>query len=135
MHVIGLGHDMQAVSEVESCSGLLEPDAMFTGNELAMIGRNAEPARCMASLFSCKEAFFKAIPVQQGWHWCELELGHDERGRPHFTYSGQLKKLMHAKHWTACVSVSHSGHYVSSCVLIQQAQHTQSANSSALTDQ
>jgi holo-[acyl-carrier protein] synthase len=117
--VVGIGHDLQLLSELEGRPALSEPELLFSVRELevtaaAGCGRLLE----LATRFSVKEAFFKALPVQSGWLWCELELERNEQGRPFLNFRGALRQLMAYHGWTAQVSVSHSGAYVSSFVVI-----------------
>jgi holo-[acyl-carrier protein] synthase len=117
--IVGIGHDLQLVHELEGREALCERDVVFGALELSKAVNGPSPLRALATLFSVKEAFFKAIPVQSGWFWCELELQRDERGRPHFGFTGALAELMETHHWSAQVSISHCGPYVSTVVLLQ----------------
>ena len=120
--IIGIGHDLELCEELAGRQSLFEPNVMFTEHELvlAVEGKDdAERLIALATLFSAKKAFFKALPVQSGWLWCELELLRDGAGRPHFRYGGALGELMLREGWSALLSISHGGAYVSSVVLLQ----------------
>jgi holo-[acyl-carrier protein] synthase len=116
-----IGHDLQLISEMDERTELAEPGVMFTEAELCVTRGTRDHARCIAALFSVKEAFFKAIPLQSGWFWTELELDHEASGRPTLRFTGALAQLMRERAWTADVSLSHSGQYVSSFVVIHDA--------------
>jgi holo-[acyl-carrier protein] synthase len=113
--IVGIGHDLQAVGEMEGRPALVEPELVFTPSE---VDRAAGRTERFAALFSAKEAFFKAMPLQAGWCWTDLEIGHEQSGRPVVRCHGELERLMRRQGWNAKVSISHSGTYVSVVAII-----------------
>jgi holo-[acyl-carrier protein] synthase len=118
---MGLGHDLQAVSELEAARALREPDVFFTEAELAQVERAASPEESLAAVFSAKEALFKALPAVEGWFWTDAELVHDRRHAPRFRFHGALARAVSREGWQVAVSLSHSGGFVSTVVLVTRA--------------
>ena len=118
---MGLGHDLQSVSELEAAQGLLEPDVFFTAAELARISRAPSPRESLAAGFCAKEALFKALPPIDGWFWTDAELLHDARHAPRFQFHGVLGEHLSREGLRVVVSLSHSGGFVSAVVVVTHA--------------
>ncbi|MDY7227238.1 holo-ACP synthase [Hyalangium rubrum] len=116
--LIGLGHDLQALEELQPLEGLWEPGAFFTEAEAARFEWSPSPVESLAAGFSSKEALFKALPPIEGWYWTDAELHHDERHAPHFRFHGVLREFMERQGWYAKLSISHSGGFVSTVVIV-----------------
>ncbi|XXF75587.1 holo-ACP synthase [Myxococcaceae bacterium GXIMD 01537] len=116
--LIGLGHDLQALHELRDVEGLWEPGVFFTEEETARFRRSASPVESLAAGFSCKEALFKALPRVEGWFWTDAEVVHDERHAPRFRFHGALRAHLEQRGWSALLSISHSGGFVSTVVLV-----------------
>lgn len=116
--LIGLGHDLQALHEMERVEDLWEPGIFFTERETARCRQSRAPLESLAACFSSKEALFKALPPLMGWHWTDAEVLHDERSAPHFSFHGVLREHMERNGWRALLSISHSGGFASSVVLV-----------------
>ncbi|MBU8896866.1 4'-phosphopantetheinyl transferase superfamily protein [Corallococcus sp. M34] len=116
--LIGLGHDLQAVHELESVEGLREPGVFFTQAELAHFARASSPHESLAAGFSAKEALFKALPPVDGWFWTDAELHHDARHAPRFEFHGALREHAEREGWHTLLSLSHSGGFVSTVVVV-----------------
>jgi holo-[acyl-carrier protein] synthase len=116
--LIGLGHDVQALRELECVEGLWEPGVFFTEEETARFQRSRVPLESLAGCFSSKEALFKALPRVEGWFWTDAEVLHDERHAPRFRFHGALREHLARQDWEARLSVSHSGGLVSTVVLV-----------------
>ncbi|MEV4439111.1 holo-ACP synthase [Streptomyces sp. NPDC049577] len=116
---VGLGHDLQLVSEVEGASALKEPGVFFTPAELRRIASATSPAESLAGGFSAKEALFKALPAAgETWFWTDAELVHDRHGAPRFHARGPLADHLARHRLRVSVSLSHSGGFVSSVVIV-----------------
>ncbi|MEE1930314.1 4'-phosphopantetheinyl transferase superfamily protein [Streptomyces sp. TRM 70351] len=121
--LIGLGHDLQAVSELEATVALREPGVFFTPAELRHFAAAATPLESMAGGFAAKEALFKALPTASGtWFWTDAELVHDRRGAPGFAAHGALAEHLARRRLRVRVSISHSGGFVSSVVVVTGAR-------------
>jgi holo-[acyl-carrier protein] synthase len=116
--LIGLGHDLQLISELEVASGLREPGVFFTEGELRRFASSVVPLQSMAGGFAAKEALFKALPATGStWFWTDAELVHDRHGAPAFRTHGALADHLARHGLRVSVSLSHSGGFVS-CVVI-----------------
>lgn len=119
--LIGLGHDLQRISEIEAARALCEPDLFFTEAEMARLSRAARPGESIAAAFAAKEALFKALPPIDGWYWTDAELVHDARNAPAFRFHGALAARLATLGANAAVSMSHSGDFASAVVVVAHA--------------
>ncbi|MFE9426739.1 thioesterase family protein [Kitasatospora sp. NPDC006697] len=120
--MIGLGHDLQQVREVEAATGLREPGVFFTAAELRRIDSARQPSQSLAGAFAAKEALFKALPRAAGtWFWTDAELVHDRHGAPSFRAHGALAELLARQDLSVHLSISHSGGFASATVLVSSA--------------
>jgi holo-[acyl-carrier protein] synthase len=116
--LIGLGHDLQLVSELAAARALLEPDVFFTSQELRRFASAVVPMASLAGGFAAKEALFKALPAEETWFWTDAELIHDRRGAPRFRVHGSLASHLARRRLQVSVSISHSGGFASSVVVV-----------------
>jgi holo-[acyl-carrier protein] synthase len=117
--LIGLGHDLQALHELEGREGLWEPGVFFTEAEMVRFRASRSPVESLAAGFSAKEALFKALPRIDGWFWTDAEILHDERHAPGFRFHGVLREHVERHGWQALLSISHSGGFVSTVVIVE----------------
>jgi holo-[acyl-carrier protein] synthase len=116
--LIGLGHDLQLIGEVDLASALREPDVFFTSGELRRFASSVVPEQSLAGGFAAKEALFKALPAMgETWFWTDAELIHDRHGAPQFHTHGALAGHVAHRRLLLSVSISHSGGFAS-CVVI-----------------
>ena len=116
--LIGLGHDIQLISQLEDAQALRQPGLFFTERETSRFSAQPQPIESLAATFSAKEALFKALPKVEGYFWTDIEVIHDERGRPGYFLQGVLRQWFLRSDWRAYLSISHSGDYVSAVALI-----------------
>lgn len=116
--LIGLGHDLQRVSEFDNCLALRQPGLFFTELETRHFHLQAQPIQSLAATFSAKEALFKALPTADAFFWTDIEVTHDEYGKPGYWLHGRLGQISLQSGWRICLSISHSGEYVSTVALI-----------------
>lgn len=117
--VVGLGHDLQLVSEVAATQALREPGVFFTSAELQRCARTAAPGDSLAACFAAKEALFKVLPPSSGtWFWTDAELAHDTSGAPWLRAHGALADYLDRRRLRVGVSLSHSGGFASSVVIV-----------------
>ncbi|WP_197085087.1 holo-ACP synthase [Saccharothrix sp. ST-888] len=117
--LIGLGHDLQLISELEVASALREPGVFFTAGELRRFASAVVPLQSLAGGFAAKEALFKALPAaDETWFWTDAELVHDRHGAPQFHTHGALAGHLARRRLRVSVSISHSGGFVSSVVIV-----------------
>jgi holo-[acyl-carrier protein] synthase len=116
--LIGLGHDLQLIGDVDLASALREPDVFFTSGELRRFASATAPRQSLAGGFAAKEALFKALPAMDDtWLWTDAELIHDQHGAPQFRTHGALARQVATRRLRLSVSISHSGGFAS-CVVI-----------------
>jgi holo-[acyl-carrier protein] synthase len=116
--LIGLGHDLQLISEVARASALREPGVFFTSAELRGFASALVPSQSLAGGFAAKEGLFKALPADVTWFWTDAELIPDRHGAPRFRMHGRLAEQLARRRIQVSVSISHSGGFVSSVVLV-----------------
>jgi holo-[acyl-carrier protein] synthase len=116
--LIGLGHDLQQVPELAGKGALLSAGGCFTERELARISKSRVPAETAAGLFAAKEAFLKATPMIRDGFWTDVEIRHSEAGAPSLVLHGAYRELFERRRWRALVSLSHSGDFASSVVMV-----------------
>ncbi len=118
--LIGLGHDLQVLSELEQKAALWEPGVFFTEAETARFRQSADPLQSFAAGFSAKESLFKALPpLEGGWFWTDVEVLADARRAPLLRFHGKLLEHAERSGWVSRLSVSHSGGYVSTVVTLE----------------
>lgn len=116
--LIGLGHDIQIISELEAIQFLGKPGFFFTAKEVDYIKNRKKILESMAGFFSSKEAFFKALPEDVDFFWTDLEILHTKKFSPYFHFYNNLKSFIRQEKLKVQLSISHSGNYVSSVVII-----------------
>lgn len=119
--LIGIGHDIQVVSELAGRDDLWAPGVLFTEGEVAYAQASRSPLSTLAGMFSAKEAVFKAVPDAAGGFWTDIEVAHDARRAPSLCLRGALGELFEARGWAAWLSISHGGDYASAVVVIAPA--------------
>jgi holo-[acyl-carrier protein] synthase len=123
--IAGLGTDLIEVeriaTKVNNESGFRE--MVFSKGEIAYCESKANKFECYAARFAAKEAFFKALGT--GWldgtNFNEVEITHDENGKPELVLSGQTKATLTS--WginKILVSLSHVRSMASAVVIIEK---------------
>jgi len=123
--IAGLGTDLIEVeriaTKVNNESGFRE--MIFSKNEIIYCESKANKFECYAARFAAKEAFFKALGT--GWldgtNFNEVEIVHDENGKPELVLSGQTKVTLTS--WginKILVSLSHIRSIASAVVIIEK---------------
>lgn len=118
--IVGLGHDIQSASELQGKEALWTPGLVFTAAELARIETHSSPTLAAAGIFSAKEAFFKAAPLDGGWCWSDLAVARGSNRRPILQFGGELGALLAERPLQVDLSISHSGDYASSVVIFSE---------------
>ncbi|HXI22635.1 MAG TPA: 4'-phosphopantetheinyl transferase superfamily protein [Pyrinomonadaceae bacterium] len=116
--LIGLGHDIQQVTEMENAEALRQPDLFFTRREIDNCRLQTDFVQSLAASFSAKEAFFKASPPLVDFFWTDVEVMRDRHGKPLYCLGGLVGRIFSEAGWRATLSISHSGDYVSVVALI-----------------
>ena len=90
---------------------------IYTAAELsyAESKKNQRKAASLAAVFAAKEAVAKALGVGLGQiGWREIEVRHDELGKPFVTLSGRARALKNIH-----LSLSHSREYALAMVILE----------------
>lgn len=107
-----VGIDVLEVKRMEDYVNRKFPmEKIFTKYEIEYIGKVVKSASRMAGIFSVKEAFLKAtgVGVKNGVSLLDIEVRHEESGRPYLVLTGSAKELlnkMKLKH--VDISISHT---------------------------
>ena len=95
--VLGVGIDIARVDRIQETLdrfGQRFLDRIFTPLEQEICLARFRPASALAMRFAAKEAFSKAVGLgMQGLAWKEIEVRHDQRGKPFLVLSGRAKEV------------------------------------------
>lgn len=119
--MVGIGTDIQAISEFAALPHIRSPGIFFTDGELEHGSRSA--AGCLASLagiLAAKESLLKAVPSHPPCCWLDIEIRHSMRGAPFLQFHGTLASWFVERNFRAHLSISHSGNYATAVVLIEK---------------
>lgn len=99
----------------------LPMEKIFTQYEIEYIRRVAKSYTRMAGIFSAKEAFLKAtgVGVKNGISLLEVEIRHEESGRPYLNLMGNAKATLEKmKLNNVDISISHTDNIATAiCIL------------------
>ena len=123
--IFGIGTDIIEVKRVGR--RLLEQDgfkeATFSPGEIKYCESKRDKAQNYAARFAAKEAFLKAAGV--GWRYglsfAQIEVLHDERGKPRLALSGKAKRFCEENAITKIhVSLTHIADFSNAVVVLEQ---------------
>lgn len=123
--IIGIGLDIVLVSRVEAAwqrFGERFVGRCFTEAEgVEALGR-VRVASALAMRFAAKEAFSKAAGLgMRGLGWREIEVVHDERGKPGLVLHGRARAWADERGVTGChLSLSDDGDYAAAVVILEE---------------
>lgn len=111
--IIGIGVDIAEIARFERFLGennlpLLE--RLFTPGEFAYCRARRFAAQHFALRFAAKESFLKALGtgLRDGINWLDIEVVHDELGKPVLELSGKAAEFFLARGGMTChLSLSH----------------------------
>lgn len=123
--IFGIGTDL---IEVERVAGKMEKKAgfkelVFSANEIIYCEAAAFRYEHYAARFAAKEAFLKALGTgwRSGTAFNEIEIYHDEEGKPEFRFHGLTAKTVEdLKLGKIFVSLSHLKNMACAMVIIEQ---------------
>lgn len=119
--------DVAAFAEQLSDPASVFVERTFTAEERGSAGRRPESARAqrLAARFAAKEALIKAwsatggdTPAVPTPDLREIEVVHDQRGRPSIALSGAVAAAFPDRH-SVHLSLSHDGGYAAAVVIIE----------------
>lgn len=122
--IIGVGIDIVDIRRIDALLHKFQDKfikKIFTEKESERCLAKANRAHSFAKMFSLKEATIKAISDAEGIAWHDMEVSHDENGKPIMTLSGNaLKNLQKkTKNFNIQVSVSDEKDYATAYVVIE----------------
>ena len=97
----GIGVDIVKVDRIEKAVerwGYRFLQRIFTAAEIDRCQKRARPAQCLALRFAAKEAFAKALGLgmRKGLRWRDIEVVHDNFGKPDLLLHNQAQRLLEA---------------------------------------
>lgn len=123
--IAGLGTDIIDVERVAEKIGKNGGfrEMVFSKNEIDYCEKKAHPAEHYAARFAAKEALFKALGT--GWlngtAFNEIEIIHDEKGRPSFFFYGDTAHTIAAFNFkNITVSISHVKAFATATVIVEK---------------
>jgi len=123
--ILGMGTDIieiQRLSSVLERTGEKFAQRILTPVEMNLYNRNKQPVRLLAKRFAVKESVAKALGtgIGRGVSWQDIELYHDEAGKPLVKLSNGAAKRLEQLGATQChVSISDERHYATAFAIIQ----------------
>lgn len=123
--IIGLGLDIAKIDRIEKAwqrFGQRFIERCFTEYEAQLCLRRRKPASALAMRFAAKEACSKALGLgMRGLGWLEMEMRHDEKGKPYLCLYGRALKRMRELGATHCfVSTTDDGEYASAVAIMER---------------
>lgn len=123
--IAGLGTDMIEVERVAEKinKGQGFRELIFSAGEIAYCESKGNKFQHYAARFAAKEAFYKALGTgwETGTFFNEIEVVHDDKGKPELILSGQTQKTLAT--WginKILVSLSHLKTIASAVVIIEK---------------
>jgi holo-[acyl-carrier protein] synthase len=97
----GIGVDIVKVDRIEKAVerwGHRFLKRIFTAAEIERCLKRARPAQCLALRFAAKEAYAKALGLgmRKGLRWRDIEVVHDNFGKPDLLLHNQAQRLLEA---------------------------------------
>lgn len=124
--IFGIGTDILDIRRVEQLVlkfGKKFENKHFTSRELEFANSRLRRVETLAKMFSIKESLIKAISNVSGMHWHELEVLHDQNGKPFINLSGKALEYLEQRingPFQIDVSVSDEIPYVVSLAIISE---------------
>lgn len=124
--IFGIGTDIIEVERIgKSIENTSFLDKIFTESERAYCGAKANAAEHFAVRYAAKEALFKALGTgyRLGMAFTEVEVYHDNLGKPHLKLSGETKRFLDEKgNFEIYISLSHVKLMAVAMVVIQNSK-------------
>lgn len=124
--IIGIGVDMADTRRIDSSFNKFKEvflNRIFTKSEIEFCLKRKRYIESFTKMFSIKEAILKAISNTSGIFWKDMEIFHDENGKPFVKlYNKALKNIeakTKGKPFNVEVSVSDEIPYVCAFVVIE----------------
>jgi holo-[acyl-carrier protein] synthase len=123
--LIGLGIDLAKVDRIEKILnrfGRRFIERCFTDYEASLCLSRCRPAHAFAMRFAAKEATSKALGLgMRGLAWREMEMRHDEKGKPYLCLYGRaLKRMQDLGATHNFVSTTDDGDYAAAVAILER---------------
>ncbi len=123
--IIGLGIDLAKIERIERVwrrFGQRFIDRCFTEYESRLCLSRPRPASALAMRFAAKEACSKALGLgMRGLGWREMEMRHDERGKPCLCLYGRaLARMRELGANSSYVSTTDDGDYAAAVAIMER---------------
>lgn len=125
--IIGIGVDILDIKRIQHLFQKFEnqfEQKFFTSQEIKFCKKRKTVVESFAKMFSIKEAVIKAISDASGIFWHDIEIFHDDNGKPYVKLAGNALKNLSKKseNFNIEVSVSDEPPYVTAFVVIESKQ-------------
>ena len=125
--IIGTGVDIVKIERFSATQNPRFMQRVFSASEQAYL--ETKGAQSMAGLFAAKEAVAKAIGTGfAGFFPCDIEITHDENGKPHVTLHGKAneyaKKTADGHCFQLHISISHSATDAVAFAVLEKCERT-----------
>ena len=125
--IVGLGTDIVQMLRIAAILQKFETrfaETCFTPAERERAAAQPAPANAYARLYAAKEAALKAVGtgMRAGLSWHDLEIGHDDLGKPILTIKDGCARLLTEKAAgpvTTHLSMSDDGDYAVATVILE----------------
>ncbi len=123
--IIGMGIDVVDINRfrhIVARRGDRFAERLFTKNELDYCRNKADSVSSMAVRFAAKEAMIKALPahVQSPFHWQDMEVYNDARGKPTVNVMGDLKS--HIESLKIHITLTHSTTFAAAVIILEKTE-------------
>ncbi|MDO4974878.1 MAG: holo-ACP synthase [Alphaproteobacteria bacterium] len=109
--IIGVGVDIVDTRRINSLLLKFQNrfiDKIFTQKESEYCLSKKDPSNYFAKMFSIKEATIKAISDSEGMSWHDMEISHNDDGKPIMTLSGNALRNLRKKTQNFNIEISTS---------------------------
>lgn len=130
--IVGIGTDVCDIRRIASTlerRGARFPERVLGAAELQVFHARgartpARGVRYLATRFSAKEAFSKAIGlgIRSPMSWRACEILNEASGKPYVRLSGELSRWFDERGWVAHVTVTDETDYAASFVVVESRQ-------------
>lgn len=125
MSIVGLGTDLSEINRFRRFVELKKTallERLFTKSELKYAFEKKDPASHLAARFAAKESCLKALGTgwRSGINWHDIEIVHDQLGRPELRFAGRVLEIANEKHVQVVhLSYSHERDYAVATVILE----------------
>lgn len=122
----GIGIDLvenERIGKIVSKWGRKFLQRVFSEGEINYCGRHTQSSLNYGARFAAKEAFLKALGIGlgRGVKLCEIEVVHDEKGKPELLLHGEARLQMKRREIAGIhLSLTHTKNYAAAIVILEK---------------